>query len=81
MRAALTPWFSIEKDGNPIRAGWYDIVYKGDPMDEDFDGDQRYWDGVNWCVDDFPGNSSLFGNAKYGVEGEHWRGLLEPAAS
>jgi hypothetical protein len=67
-----TRWFSINKDGQPVRAGWYETLYKGDKV---LYPEMMYWCGEFWRWE--PNSSPLtYGNQD--TAGERWRGLTAP---
>lgn len=70
-RPKLTRWFSIGKDGQPVREGWYDARFAGDRAN-----DYRsihFQDGY-WSTR--PGGPrSTFGNMN-SFPDDKWRGLV-----
>jgi len=75
MAVEFTRWFSIDKDGQPARAGWYEVLYHGDRAEDG--GPTFYWDGAEWRFDSQSRASTAFGNED--TRGERWRGLTAPA--
>lgn len=65
----LTRWYTIDVDGQPHRAGMYDVLYEG----QDEPPFQLLWDGTAWL--DEHGRPTEFGN--YATTGERWRGLAK----
>lgn len=75
MAIKFTPWFSIDKDGHPIRPGWYEVLYAHEE-EEEADGTTRYWDGKIWCGGK-GGMCVLYGSGN--TRHERWRGLTAEA--
>lgn len=76
MTAEFTRWFSIDDDGQPVRPGWYDVLYSFEAHENIRNPGVYYWDGAVWRSD--PEKGSLrFGNSH--TNGEQWRGLTAPA--
>lgn len=74
-KSKFTRWFSIDKDGQPIRKGWYEVLYDSDKA-RNADGATLYWDGIFWIHDcDDRHSRCAFGN--YRTRGERWRGLSQ----
>lgn len=74
MKAEFTKWFSINAEGNPVRPGYYEVLYSTDRA-EVSEGRTRYWTGSQWSRDDKNG-FTLFGHRD--TRGERWRGLVHP---
>jgi len=74
MAIEFTRWFSINKDGNPARPGFYDVAYASDTAESA--DTVRYWDGARWCHND-EREWTCFGHGD--TRGERWRGLTAPA--
>lgn len=74
MAVEFTRWFSVKKDGQPVRPGWYEVLYSGDPAQNG--GTTFYWDGAEWRFDPATSATTCFGNED--TRGERWRGLTAP---
>jgi hypothetical protein len=78
MSAKLTPWFNLDRDGNPTLPGWYDVRYKSR---RNAHYKRRYFDGEKWRFGPEAG-ATLFGNEPGAKRHEHWRGLAKcPSAA
>jgi hypothetical protein len=69
----LTPWFSV--DTPPVRVGWYDVEYDGEP------GaivTRMWYDGKEWQLGPDMGRSA-FGNCN--ATRDTWRGLTSEAVT
>jgi hypothetical protein len=71
---ALSPWYSVEDDGDPVVAGWYEVLYLG--QDETEKPDRLYFDGSFWLFSPHNPNLTTFGNTS--TAGERWRGASTP---
>ncbi len=69
--AAVTPWLSIERDGQPDRAGWYECRYHTYS-----DIYCNWFTGTDWMVSPGAERALLFGD---GTGDDHCRGLVEEA--
>lgn len=75
--APVTQWFAINVDGQPVKSGWWDVLYIADTEDESSPtfSSRRYWfDGHIWRHGQYL-SETLFGNAN--TTGERYRGLAE----
>ena len=73
MAVKFTQWFSIDQHGNPVRRGYYEVLFASEVEP---DGTTRYWDGRAWRMREND-NTSIFGLGD--TRGERWRGLTAPA--
>ncbi|MFM0439270.1 hypothetical protein PQQ84_22615 [Paraburkholderia strydomiana] len=64
-----TEWFPA--DVNPVRDGWYEVIYGGRG-----DSEMRYYDGSDWLL--APDRAA--DECCFGLYGDTWRGLTEKAS-
>jgi hypothetical protein len=70
--SAVTQWFGIDNDGQPVNVGWYDVRYSWELCESGVCKWRRWWDGRYWC--ETPnGAQTQFGNRN--TNGEFYRGL------
>lgn len=74
MKPEFTRWFSIDKDGNPARPGYYEVLFQS-VQERPNSWFTRYWTGTSWQHYK-EGTPSLFGVPP--TPGERWRGLVAP---
>ena len=69
----FTRWFSIDKDGQPARPGWYEVLYHLEKA-RHADGTTLYWGGLYWRHEESD-PLSICGFGNWVTYGERWRGL------
>lgn len=71
-----TEWFPAYV--RPVHVGYYDVRYLGDRADGSVYV-RYFWNGSDWQRDDLDDAKPIWGDPEFGIDGEFWRGLREPA--
>ncbi len=76
--SAVTPWFNLQRDGVPVRRGWYEVAYSAG-MRLDAKPLRKYFNGKVWLHGARMAKCG-FGNMTEDFHREYWRGLATKPA-